>query len=41
MENQTIRMKILREKYFKNMLNNQFLNVKNSLLELEKDFIEN
>ena len=40
MENQTIRMKVLREKYLKNMLNNQFLTVKNSLLELEKDFIE-
>ena len=33
-------MKVLREKYLKNMLNNQFLTVKNSLLELEKDFIE-
>ena len=33
-------MKLLREKYLKNMLNNQFLTVKNSLLELEKDFIE-
>ena len=40
MENQAIRMKILRKKYLKNMLNNQFLKVKNSLLELEKDFIE-
>ena len=40
MENQTIRPKILREKYLKNMLNNQFLNAKNSLLELEKDFME-
>ena len=30
----------MREKYLKNMLNNQFLTVKNSLLELEKDFIE-
>ena len=29
-----------REKYLKNMLNNQFLKVKNSLLELEKDFME-
>ena len=35
MENQTIRMKILREKYLKIMLNNQFLKLKNSLLELE------
>ena len=33
-------MKILREKYLKNMLNNQFLKVKNSLLVLEKDFME-
>ena len=33
MENQTIRMKKLRKKYLKNMLNNQFLG-------LEKDFIE-
>ena len=33
MENQTIRMKILREKYFKKMLNSQFLKAKNSLLE--------
>ena len=33
MENQTIRLTILGEKYLKNML-------KNSLLELEKDFIE-
>ena len=32
MENQTIRMKMLREKYFKNMLNNQFLGS-------EKDFM--
>ena len=40
MENQTTRMKILREKYLKNMLSNQFLNVRNSLLELEKDFME-
>ena len=35
MENQTIRMKILREKYLKIMLNNQFLKLKNSLSELE------
>ena len=33
-------MKILREKYIKNMLNNQFLKIKNCLLELEKDFME-
>ena len=40
MENQTIRMKILREKYLKKMLNSQFLKVKNSLFELEKYFTE-
>ena len=28
MRNQTIRMKIVREKYLENMLNNQFLKVK-------------
>ena len=33
MENQTIRMKIIREKYFKNMLNNQFLALGNFFLE--------
>ena len=33
-------MKVLREKILKDTLNNQFLKVKNSLLELEKDFIE-
>ena len=33
-------MKVLREEYLKNTLSNQFLKVKNSLLELEKDFIE-
>ena len=33
-------MKVLRDKYFKNMLSKQFLKTKNSLLELEKDFIE-
>ena len=33
-------MKILREEYLKNIINNQFLKVKNSLIELEKDFIE-
>ena len=30
MENQAIRMKILRERYFENMLNNQFLKEKKS-----------
>ena len=30
----------IERKYFKNMQKNQFLKIKNSLLELEKDFIE-
>ena len=33
-------MKVLREKYLKDMLRNQFLKVKNIISELEKDFIE-
>ena len=33
-------MKVLRDKYFKNMLSKRFLKTKNSLLEVEKDFIE-
>ena len=33
-------MKVLRKKYLKNTLSNQFLKVKDSLLELVKDFIE-
>ena len=37
MENQTIRMTKLREKYLNNMPNNRFLKAINSLLELEKD----
>ena len=40
MENLTIRLKVLREKYLKNTLSNQFLKVNNCLLELENDFIE-
>ena len=32
--------KIFERKYLKEMRKNQFLNVKNSLLELEKDFIK-
>ena len=36
MENQTIKMKVLREKYSKDMLNNLFFKDKKS----EKDFIE-
>ena len=35
MENQTIRMKILREKYLKNMLNNQFLGSEKDFMELK------
>ena len=40
MEIWTIKMKVLWEKYLKNTLSNQFLKVKDSLLELVKDFIE-
>ena len=40
MENLTIRLKVLREKYLKNTLSNQFLKVNNCLLELENNFIE-
>ena len=40
MENGSIKMKVSREKYLKHRLSNQFLNVKNSLSWLEKDFIE-
>ena len=40
MENRSIKMKVSREKYLKHRLSNQFLNVKNSLSLLEKDFIE-
>ena len=40
MKNRTIKMKVLREKYLKDMLRNQFLKVKNIISELEKDFIE-
>ena len=40
MENQTIRMKVLGEKYLKNMQNSQLLKVKNNFLRLEKDVIE-
>ena len=35
-ENQTTRMQILREKYFKNMVNNHFLKVRNSLLSRKR-----
>ena len=40
MENETIRMKVLGEKYLKNMQNSQFLKVENDFLKLEKDVIE-
>ena len=40
MENRSKKMKVSREKYLKHRLSNQFLNVKNSLSWLEKDFIE-
>ena len=40
MENQTIRMKVLGEKYLKNLLNSQFLKVKNNFFKLGKDIIE-
>ena len=40
MENQTIRMEVLGEKYLKNLQNSQFLKVKNNFLKLEKDVIE-
>ena len=36
MENQTIKMKILREKYLKSMLSNYFLKARNIPLELKK-----
>ena len=35
MERQTIRMKILREKYLRSMLNNQSLRAKNHFVELK------
>ena len=38
MGNQTIRMKKLREKYFKNILNNQFLEVKKQSFRVRKRF---
>ena len=40
MKNPNYKNKNIAEKYLNNMQKNQFLNVKNSLLELEKDFIE-
>ena len=40
MENLNYKNKYIERKSFKNMMKNQFLKIKNSLLELEKDFIE-
>ena len=40
MENPNYRNRNLERKYLKNMWKNQFLKVKNSVLALEKDFIE-
>ena len=40
MENPNYKNENIERKYLKIMPKNQFLNVKNSLLELEKDFIE-
>ena len=40
METLNSKNKNIERKYLKNMRKNQFLKVKNSLLELEKDFIE-
>ena len=40
MENLNYKNENIERKYFKNMQKNQFLKVRNSLLELEKDIIE-
>ena len=40
MENSDYQTENIERKYLENMQNNQFLRVKNSLLELEKDFTE-
>ena len=40
MENLNYKNENIERKYLKNMRKNQFLKVKNSHLELEKDFIE-
>ena len=40
MENPSYKNRNIERKYLNNMQKNQFLRVKNSLLELEKDFIE-
>ena len=40
MENPSYKNQNIETKYLKNMQKNQFLKVNNSLLELDKDFIE-
>ena len=40
MENQEFKNENIERKYLENMQNNQLLRVKNSLLELKKDFME-
>ena len=40
MDNLDYKNENIERKYLENMRNNQFLKVKNSLLELEKDFTE-
>ena len=40
MENPSYKSENVEEKYLNNMWKNQFLKVKNSILELEKDFTE-
>ena len=40
MENPNYKKKNIEKKYLNNMRKNQFLKLKNNLLELEKDFIE-
>ena len=40
MENQDFKNENIERKYLENMQNNQLLRVKNSLLELKKDFME-
>ena len=40
MENPNYESKNIERKYLNNIKKNQFLKVKNSLLQLEKDFIE-
>ena len=40
MENQDYNNKNIKRKYLANLQNNQFLRLKNSLLDLQKDFME-